>query len=142
MRNQKVSEVLDLAADVVEQRGWITGVWNNTREDAPVCIEGAIAAALGIEEDLGSQAGTGPYQEFETCPAYRAVQEYLEFEEVDSPLYFWNDAVVSPAVWEDGEEVSPVVLAHSQQEVVETLRAAAAVERAKEESLEGSEVAA
>ena len=128
---RKTSEVLDLAADVIEQRGWITGSWNNTRQGAPVCIEGGIAAALGIEVDLGG-SDEAAYDSFTSCPAYTAVREYLGIHD-DDLLYGWNDEVASYA-----EGV--VQHAHTQEEVVEVLRAAAAVERAKEESLETMEI--
>jgi len=135
----KTSEVLDLAADVIEQRGWTIGTWNNTMENAPVCIEGGIAAALGITIDLGGTPDDGVYTCFTTCPAYVAVQDYLG---VNALLYSWNDDLTAVARWEDGAIVEPPQYAHTQAEVIETLRAAAAVERAKEESLEGSEVTA
>lgn len=129
MSELKTSEVLDLAADVVEQRGWTTGTWNNTREGAPVCIEGGIAAAIGLGFNLG-EVGDAEYQAFRQCPAYVAVSEYLGIEE--GFLYSWNDDVLRA-------DENEIVHAHSQAEVIEVLRAAAAVERAKEESLEGAE---
>jgi hypothetical protein len=121
VRERKTSEILDLAADVVEQRGWTTGSWNNAVEGAPVCIEGGIAAAMGWEVNLGV-CGNETYREFQACPAYVAVKEYLGI--TGEYLYFWNDAVAV--------EGTEFVSAHSQQEVIEVLRAAAAVERAKE----------
>ena len=131
---RKTSEVLDLAADVIEQRGWITGSWNNTRQGAPVCIEGGIAAALGIEVDLGGYGTTEDYEAFTACPAYQAVMSYLDLRAEDSDaLWHWNDKYRH-----DGDEGARP--ARSKEQVVEVLRAAAAVERAKEESLEGSEV--
>jgi hypothetical protein len=125
----KTSEVLDLAADVIEQRGWCTGTWNNTREDAPVCIEGGIAAALGLEIDLGG-SDEATYGSFITCPAYTAVQNYLGLNDF---LYGWNDEV-------SHSDSETLVYARSKEQVVEVLRAAAAVERAKEESLENMEI--
>ena len=122
MSEMKTSEVLDLAADAIQHRGWTTGSWNNTKEGAPVCLEGGIAAALGWEIDLDGVDDAG-YETFTSCPAYVAVQEYLSLGPF--ALYHWNDRAE-----------------RTKEEVIEVLRAAAAVERAKEESLEHQGVAA
>ena len=111
MSTLKTSEVLDLAADLIQERGWTTGsygwpLWEESM--APLCLEGGIMAALGF-------ASMSPDNEaFRSCPAYWAVQDYLD---TDGPLWLWNDA------------------GHTAAEVIEVLRAAAAVERVKEESL-------
>lgn len=102
----KVSEQLDLAADMIQQHGWGKGVnsWQASR-GAGLCIEGGIAAATGTGFRLDV---------LYRCPAYRAVMDYLG-RDAYMPLYVWND-----------DE------ARDEQQVVETLRAAAAVERTKE----------
>src|SRR5690348_905593 len=92
----RTSEVLDKAADIIEERGWAHG---GTSSNDPwgirggkVCIEGGIAAAAGIDlnEDVAG---------FETlhydCPAYNAVRSYLRQQGVShiyvDRLYRWND---------------------------------------------------
>lgn len=117
----RTSDVLDLAADKIQQHGWtqING-WNATPEfgarvlgyaNEALCLEGAIMAAAGLQ--LGRNLGAP--EDVRLCPAYGAVQEYLEFEHL--PLYAWNDKPERTAA-----------------EVIEVLRAAAAVERLKESS--------
>jgi hypothetical protein len=109
----KTSEVLDLAADMIEKRGWVQGTEGWGGVSAPLCLEGGILAALGHPAFVGIT-----HKEMWACPAYRAVQDYLEY---DRELWWWNDTY-----------------GRTKEEVIEVLRAAAAVERTKEESLEGS----
>lgn len=111
MRAIPTSEVLDLAADAIQMAGWGTGpaAWD-LDNGRGLCIEGAIAAAIDVE----CFAGVPNDRILRECPAYRAVQEYLDVPE-RSPLYLYND-----------------VIATSQDEVVAVLRAAAAVERLRE----------
>lgn len=117
MSELKTSEVLDLAADMIEKYGWVQGIegWDKGY-GAGLCLEGGIVAALG--RSLGSSPNRITMREMWACPAYKAVQGYLG---VRPPLWWWNDD-----------------LSRTKEEVIEVLRAAAAVERAKEESLEGS----
>lgn len=151
MSERKVSEVLDLAADEIQRRGWFSyGMdakgavrdpdshcpWGGgAGSEAPVCLEGGIAAAAGIA--IPSHAVSvwdSNYERdkaidrIEECPAYLAVQRYL---------------IETGRLWEDGHLYAFNDSPHrSKDEVIAVLRAAAAVERAKEESLENSEVAA
>lgn len=127
MTEMKTSEVLHLAADVIQHRGWthINGEWDESpwgggsASTAPVCIEGAIGAALGI--DMTNGQGTGG--DFKACSAYRAVHAYVQDRvraeypgiEENFPLFTFNDSV-----------------AESAEEVIEVLRAAAEVEALKE----------
>lgn len=122
MSELKTSEVLDLAADKIEVVGWGTGVntWEN-RDGAGLCLEGGIIAALGRSFTPGTENFIDT-PELWACPAYVAMASYLETR---AELWRWNDAQGRTA-----------------EEVVEVLRAAAAVERAKEESLERSAVTA
>lgn len=112
MKQIATSEVLDLAADAIQMAGWTQGPngWPGhgfPSGDHSICLEGGIMAALGYEEDNRGMLYRG-------CPAYAAVQEYLGLER-DRFLFYWNDHV-----------------AESQEQVIEVLRAAAAVERVKE----------
>jgi hypothetical protein len=117
--DMNTSEVLNKAADLIQERGWITGGdgWADEDSQAPgLCLEGAIMAAAGLRF-IG---------EVPQCPAYRAVADYLGDEVCTlrvpacnyvSPtrLYIWND--------ESGRTAS---------EVIEVLRAAAVIEAARE----------
>lgn len=118
------SEVLNRAADLIEERGWQKGDgWCTTRnEGAPVCLEGGLMAAMGIRVDVLS---TGALQSLWTCPAYSAVAAYLDRDVTledrgygeASPLealYWWNDKSTAT-------------------EVIEVLRAVAVIEAAREE---------
>ena len=110
--NLPTSAVLDLAADAVQSRGWTSGP-DGWLRSGPVCLEGAIMAALG---------GVGT-AELRACPAYGAVQRYLGLDDVEgsirSSLWAWNDAL-------------PGSVEYAQARVIEVLRAAAAVERVRE----------
>lgn len=120
----RTSEILDLAADTTERRGWagnkeasefIEGAgytydpWG--LDGGPVCIEGALIAVIGRDQFQTTYDVT-------KCAAYRAVHEYLDLGP-HHRLFAWNDA--------------PERL---QEEVVAVLRGAAAVERVKEEALQ------
>lgn len=124
-KNIPTSAVLDAAADAIQMAGWTTA--NLTAPDgdpwgreagAPMCLEGGIMAAAGIPESFMVAA----------CPAYRAVWDYLDGADSwanvpdQSRLYDWNDAPGRTA-----------------EEVIEVLRAAAAVERVKEATVAGYE---
>lgn len=83
------SEVLNKAADLIEQRGWTTGIngWGTAREGSPICLEGGIHAALEGQVPWGTP-------EFEACSSYRAVKDYLVSTgdlPDDEPLWAFND---------------------------------------------------
>lgn len=112
------SEVLHLAADAIEKRGWTRGGPEGSDDPwglhgGPVCIEGAIQAASGV----------GHTPEFYFCPAYEAVIEHLDLHPfpkvgpVMQGLWQWNDS-----------------RQRTSAEVIEVLRAAAAVEQAREDT--------
>lgn len=111
----KVSETLNKAADLIQRDGWTQGDEGWFRKQGqPLCLEGAIQAALGIrpydtDDDDELEAWFGP------CPSKQAVRDYLEHERA---LYRWND--------QQGR---------TQEEVVAVLRAAAAIEAVKEETV-------
>lgn len=112
--NIPTSEVLHQAADHIERRGWEQGGGWNASPNSPVCLEGGIAAALGVSaHDIIADANW--YQEqFVACPAYQAVKAYLELPE-KGELWRWNDGS-----------------RRTKGQVIEVLRAAAEVERVKE----------
>lgn len=122
----KTSEVLDKAADEIERRGWVQGTgWLSPASSPadPVCLEGAIMAAIGMRIDEDESVDDTQFTPLVTCPAYRAMTDYLGRLPVTAnpsgfegqPLYWWND--------EDAVDAD---------HVVEVLRAAAMVERTKE----------
>lgn len=110
------SEILNKAADLIERYGWVqigdtpnSNPWGGAGK--PMCLEGGILAAMGLEPTVN---GLGDEQDaiLTACPAYKAVQEYL-----DHPyrLYRYND--------KEGR---------TAEEVIATLRGAALVESIKE----------
>lgn len=118
----RTSEVLNKAADLIQQHGW-THVKDQTTRNPwggagrPMCLEGGILAALGLEPSVNG-LGDEENEQLVTCPAYKAVQEYLGFEpkgDIKNRLYRFNDAEGRTA-----------------QEVIEVLRATALLESAKE----------
>ena len=125
--HQHTANVLHRAADLIEERGWTQATAGDPGADpwgggsgsaAPVCIEGGILAALGVDTE-----GDLPPLDFIHCTAYKAVQTYLGLP--DSELVFhWND--------ETGRTAS---------EVIETLRAAAAIEQARHDAEQPATVA-
>jgi hypothetical protein len=88
--DMNTSDILNKAADLIEKRGWATGNYgraNLERDDRPVCLEGAIAAALGHRAwTTAAYEATDP----SGCLAARAVSEYVghKFDR----LWEWNDA--------------------------------------------------
>lgn len=122
--NLKTSEVLDLAADKIQQHGWTQGHtgWPGPVNLGPLCLEGALMAALGLDRDIFMEQGSGitATLEFINCPAYQAVSSYLadRRDEPRESIFWWND--------EDGRTAA---------EVIEVLRGVAAVERVREATL-------
>ena len=117
-----IPEVLNAAADHTERRGWTAGAsgWNYDG-NAPVCLEGALQAASGL---IGHHNALAEDWE-DDCPAYRAVQEYLDTAE---PLWKWNDAGVVASA--DGSYVR--IPDRTAADVVAVLRAAALTVAARE----------
>lgn len=114
----KTSEILDKAADLIEERGWTTGEatdpWGLDGK-SPVCLEGGILAASGLKGLAGRSL-------LDKCPAARAVASYLNTSE---ELWLWNDSGVRTA-----------------EQVIEVLRATAVIEAAREEAFERESVSA
>lgn len=116
-----VSDTLNLAADLIEERGWARGEegWSvptddgGRSNDGPLCLEGAIAAAMGKVANIGGGDGIWP-DEINTCSAGAAVRAYLAWHP-SIWLCGWNDQSDRTAT-----------------EVVEVLRATALIESARE----------
>lgn len=106
----ETSEVLNRAADLIEERGWHTGSYDGT---TTLCLETAVTSAMGLG------AGIDSWVEANTCAAGRALRDYLQMGEFDyglhTSLWWWNDRTA---------ETAP--------RVVEALRAAAVIEAARE----------
>jgi hypothetical protein len=112
----ETSEVLNRAADLIEERGWVRGqgwpgvssaLTGEVYEGTALCLEGGVMAALGVSGHAG-------YDAWFHCPARVAVQEYLAIGQT-APFH-WNDR--------EGRTVG---------EVIEVLRACALIEAAREE---------
>lgn len=118
--NHTTSEVLDLAADLIQERGWTTvrdsDPWGI--EGGPLCLEGAVFAAVGLNVNALPLESQGIA---ERCPAFAAVHEYLsEGDYYPSPHAMWR-----PYTYNDTK-------GRTAEDVIAVLRAAAAVERVKE----------
>lgn len=112
------SEVLDKAADLLEEKGWQRGFgwWD---QGHGLCVEGAIAAAIDFKPNPGTESrSTAISRAVNACPAGVAVHDYLtvrgEMPDPEGPLWKWND--------DHGD----------RQSVIAALRGAAAAERDKE----------
>jgi hypothetical protein len=114
----KTSDVLNEAADLIQQRGWTQGIfgWGDIDPNSGLCLEGGIAAASGI--GMIHDTSTLDTPSIKACPAYKAVAAYLDMGGpfCRGALWTWNDAVDRTAA-----------------EVIEVLRAAAVIEAAREE---------
>lgn len=115
MNDIPTSEVLNRAADLIEERGWNQGgddgAWHPRPGSAgPLCIEGALNAILGIRNKW-------------MCPAWRAVASHL----MGRPDVQINPISGLPIVfaWNDRPE-------RTQNEVIEVLRACAVIEASRE----------
>jgi hypothetical protein len=119
---ERTSEVLNRAADLIEERGWAQGpAWDWYGDGSALCLEGAIGIAAGIPTESTT------WQPHNECPAGVAVREYLGLAAVapyprtvrdgSQPLWTWNDEATRTAA-----------------EVIEVLRAAALIEQAKEQT--------
>jgi hypothetical protein len=117
----RTSEVLDRAADLIEERGWTKGAggWQGDR----LCIEGAIHAAAGMK--------THPVIDWpltNLCPAGLALRDHLSLGAFTHERRPWPDLTGSPlSRWNDNAE--------SAGEVIAALRAAAVIEEARESAL-------
>lgn len=127
----EVAATLYRAADLIEERGWTHGAlgWGGS-ESAPLCLEGGILAALGW---IDLPSARDEQEAFWGCPAYRAVSDYLGFSpdriadspEPVEPIYIFNDTAGRTAA-----------------EVIEVLRAAAAIDQSRADALTPAEVSA
>ncbi len=105
------SEVLNRAADLIEERGWSScSGWPGEEEyggpsDGHLCLEGGIMAALGMTFKDRRTSG----------PAMNAVREHLAIP-AGHALFCWND-----------------LPDRTQHEVIAALRGAAVIEAARED---------
>ena len=87
MRPEEIAEACEDAADILEGH-WCQGDWylrdgiNGDKADGPAyCVEGAIAAAIGIDMDSVYDASdfsdSGKRDVLTSCPAWRAVYDTL-----------------------------------------------------------------
>ena len=112
------SEVLNRAADLIEERGWRQGPagWDND-QGSRLCLEGGILAALETSfSDIDLR------EWFMDCPAYVAVANYLELPSGRDLAGHDNRAI-----WRFNDDPG-----RTQSEVVEVLRACAVIEASRE----------
>jgi hypothetical protein len=110
----RTSEVLNRAADLIQERGWVQGEgWSGVDDRDGLCLEGGIMAAAGI-------SGFGAIGDVQACPAYKAVADYIGLDLPGGATFAWR--------WNDSQN-------RTATEVIETLRAAAVIESARESEL-------
>ena len=130
MTNEEISEACEEAADIVEGH-WCQGNWFLSDEDAPdenyaYCVEGGLAAALGL--DIICDAEDTTRSMLMSCPVYDAVLETVNSRSSSSgwtPGHREADAEYLPSYgegdlpnWNDSD-------GRTEQEVVDLLRATA-----------------
>lgn len=108
-----VAETLNKAADLIEERGWAKGNCAMLVGDGPLCLEGAIGAALDVRPYDAPMGTIYSYAVVHDSAAYAAVREYLGRSGREM-AWSWND---------DQTSAEPVI---------ETLRAAAIIAAAQE----------
>lgn len=83
---------LEKAAELIESRGWANGAgWPNPADQtAPLCLEGGIMAALGINVVSNLDEGD-PIGFLAKCPAYRTVKDHLGTQYPIDRVWAWND---------------------------------------------------
>lgn len=115
------SEVLNRAADLIEDYGWGQGVGSMIGAGG-VCVMGAILHAVQGRFARPDENDQDTYDVVDACPAGQAMYRYLALPE-GSELFDWNDKKV-----------------RTQSEVVEAIRACAVIEASRER--EAAEVSA
>jgi len=123
---QNVSETLNRAAVLIEERGWRKGAggWPGVGSDESgksLCLEGGIMAALG-----GTYSSL-PMREFWACPAYVAVRDHLGLSDAMEPNVWGTTKVPADPMWRYND-----ARGRTASEVIEVLRATAVIEAARE----------
>lgn len=120
----ETSEVLNRAADLIEERGWRAGGGWNGDHGSGLCLEGGIQAAMGVAVGPGYR-----------CPAYHAVAQYLAEQGNTRPLFIWNDRLPyyseATGEWLPSDQFADA-RARAPRRVVEMLRACAVIEQSRE----------
>jgi hypothetical protein len=124
----RTSEILTKAAEAIQTQGFTQGGsgwhWETGK---PICIEGGILAALGVQWNSLSIEDES-YEQWMKCPARIAVADYLETTEM-APRLRW--AGYGPdserEIWRYNDDEST-----TEAEVIAVLLSAAKAEREKE----------
>jgi hypothetical protein len=126
MTNEEIAEACEDAADMLEGH-WVKGHWFTSEDDDEnetwaYCLEGGLAAALGL--DIIEEAEDTTRSELINCPVYDAVLKTLNQQireqmidagasEADTPHEWYGEGDLPN--WNDTED-------RSEQEVVDLLR--------------------
>lgn len=105
------ADILEAAADRIERDGWTTGNKGMLACEGPKCIEGAIAAEIGIVGRSSYFGDLYDYNELEGTSVWAALKSYLHRR---------------PFLWNDDSR-------RTKEEVVAALRGAAAEARETEQ---------
>lgn len=114
MTPEQIAESCEIAAAILEGH-WTRGLWYSPHEEEGVevfCLEGGLAAALGIDVTQLS-AGTWERATLFTCPVYEAVADT-----VAETLHGYALAAGELADWNDHQD-------RTEQEVLDILHATA-----------------
>jgi hypothetical protein len=119
----KTSETLNLAADLLQERGWTQGPggWpGNPAHNGTLCVEGSVMAALSLDN---SSAVWDCTPAWDACVA---VRNYIPPMVIVPPN---GEPLVSRSLilWNDAEE-------RTAEEVIATLRAVTLIEAAREDA--------
>lgn len=121
MTPQEVADSCEDAAAILEGN-WTKGSWYDSQEQT-YCVEGALAAALGL--DLGDVADNGDdRQRLFACPVYAAVRQTIIERIIDTYDPEYVDAEVR-AVEDDGLPYWNDQDIREEQEVLDVLHATA-----------------
>lgn len=91
---QEIAEACEVTADLLEGH-WTKGSWIRVDEgNVTYCVEGALAAALGIEARWLAE-GSPARDLLAACPVYKAVLDTARDGRYSPDLAHWNDTVAN-----------------------------------------------
>lgn len=118
----KTSEVLDRAADLIEERGWGNVLY---KSGGSLCVQHALAEALGVPSVA--------YHTVNYLPAGNALREYLGLPRWTRADWIAAASTGEGTLWQWNDEWDAKRgPARTAAEVIATLRAAAVIAEARE----------